>query len=175
MVILATESVGRFQRQNNQRQFHCGRCSMKTVPSKSMCCNAPAARAGYGFSPRFIRQMPPQKSWNGSVCPPAPHLWPPPLRQIRSPSNGPEDRCEPLKRPTPDSCAFNPLVSGIRTSHGPNFAIGTRRRLHKTAYSDFLRSPKSLKMPLLCWTPPLIPLMRPISFTLTPTWISRLH
>ena len=47
--------------------------------------------------------------------------------------------------------------TGIRTSHGPNFAIDTRRRLHKTAYSDFLRSPKSLKTPLLCWTPPLIP------------------
>ena len=27
-----------------------------------MCSNAPAARAGYGFSPRFIHQMPPQKS-----------------------------------------------------------------------------------------------------------------
>ena len=66
--------------------------------SKWMCWNAPAARAGYAFSPRFIRHMPPEKSSTGSVCPPAPHLWRPPLLQIRSPSNGPEDRCEPLKK-----------------------------------------------------------------------------
>ena len=45
---------------------------MKTDPSKSMYSNALAARAGYGFSPRFIRQMLPKKSYSGSVCPPVP-------------------------------------------------------------------------------------------------------
>ena len=98
---------------NNKCQFHCGRCSMKTVPSKSMCSNAPAAMAGYGFSPRFIPLMPPGKFWTGSVCLPARHLWRPPP-QTRSHSNGPEDRGEPLQKPGSDSCAFIPLAVGIR-------------------------------------------------------------
>jgi hypothetical protein len=45
MAILAAGTHGSFKRESNQRQFHCGRCSMKTVPFWWMFFSAKSAAA----------------------------------------------------------------------------------------------------------------------------------
>ena len=70
------------------------------------------------------------------------------------------------KKPTPGSCAFNPLLSGIRTSAGSNIASARVEVYIRPPTLTFSAHQNRSKNSLLCWPPPLIPLMR-ISALLT--------
>ena len=69
------------------------------------------------------------------------------------------------KKPTPDSCAFNPLLSGIRTSAGPNFASARVEVYIRPPTLTFSAHQNRSKNPLLCWPPCLYRIARPVAAT----------
>ena len=136
-----------FTRNNNQRQFHCGRCSMKNVPSRWMCWNVRAAAAGCVFWPllricpslaRFStvsvcpRGHPRLLPLAGSDTPNSPNFEPTFGLRRRVPLNRPLLLCAPGKRPCAPEVGILTLGIGYCTTPFPSFLDrpGTENRVH---------------------------------------------